>query len=179
MAVASSASVSQLTAAVPRSSFVKGTVGISSSNGLRLSPSVSFGVGNGCSRITAMATKKVTAKPKFSGKKSWLPGVKSGGDLVDPEWLDGSYVTGSLSPFCAVGSLFLCFCLFVILSSILRALHFRIVCFFSLGFVFGFPCAFADQVCAYLVAVCQEITDLIPLVWARTPQRSSGTGRRS
>jgi hypothetical protein len=44
-----------------------------------------------------MATKKVTAKPKFSGKKSWLPGVKSGGDLVDPEWLDGSYVTGSLS----------------------------------------------------------------------------------
>lgn len=91
MAVASSASVSQLTAAVSRSSFVKGTVGISSSNnGLRLSPSVSFGVGNGCSRITAMATKKVTAKPKFSGKKSWLPGVKSGGDLVDPEWLDGS-----------------------------------------------------------------------------------------
>ncbi len=90
--------MSQLTAAVSRSSFVKGTVGISSSNnGLRLSPSVSFGVGNGCSRITAMATKKVTAKPKFSGKKSWLPGVKSGGDLVDPEWLDGSYVTGSLS----------------------------------------------------------------------------------
>ncbi len=123
MAVATSASVSQLTAAVSRSSFVKGTVSVSSSNGLRLSPSVSFGVGNGCSRITAMATKKVTAKPKFSGKKSWLPGVKSGGDLVDPEWLDGSYVTGSLSlslslslcPFCAVGSLFLCFCLFVIL----------------------------------------------------------------
>lgn len=23
-------------------------------------------------------------------KKSWLPGVKAGGNLVDPEWLDGS-----------------------------------------------------------------------------------------
>ncbi len=73
--------------------FVKGTAVSSSS--LRLSPSVAaFGISNGGgSRITAMATKKVTARPKFSGKKSWLPGVKSGGNLVDPEWLDGSYVT--------------------------------------------------------------------------------------
>lgn len=23
-------------------------------------------------------------------KKSWLPGVRTGGNLVDPEWLDGS-----------------------------------------------------------------------------------------
>lgn len=23
-------------------------------------------------------------------KKSWLPGVRGGGNLVDPEWLDGS-----------------------------------------------------------------------------------------
>jgi hypothetical protein len=128
-----------------------------------------------------MATKKVTAKPKFSGKKSWLPGVKSGGDLVDPEWLDGSYVTGSLSlsPFCAVGSLFLCFCLFIILVYSKSFAFPHCVFFFLWVFVFGFRCAFADQVCAYLVAVCQEITDLIPLVWARIPQRSSGTGRRS
>jgi hypothetical protein len=67
-----------------------------------------------------MATKKVTAKPKFSGKKSWLPGVKSGGDLVDPEWLDGSYVTGSLSPslsllFVLLALSFSVFCLFIIL----------------------------------------------------------------
>ncbi len=73
--------------------FLKGTAVSSSS--LRLSPSVAaFGISNGGgSRITAMATKKVTARPKFSGKKSWLPGVKGGGNLVDPEWLDGSYVT--------------------------------------------------------------------------------------
>lgn len=29
-------------------------------------------------------------------KKSWLPGVRGGGNLVDPEWLDGSYVPLSI-----------------------------------------------------------------------------------
>jgi hypothetical protein len=94
MAMASSAS---LVVVCSSSFFVKGTaVSSSSSSSLRLSPSVAaFGISNGGgSRITAMATKKVSARPKFSGgKKSWLPGVKGGGNLVDPEWLDGSYVT--------------------------------------------------------------------------------------
>ncbi|KAH9563755.1 hypothetical protein CY35_05G142800 [Sphagnum magellanicum] len=88
MAMASS--VSSAVVVCSSSFFVKGTAVSSSS--LRLSPSVAaFGISNGGgSRITAMATKKVTARPKFSGKKSWLPGVKGGGNLVDPEWLDGS-----------------------------------------------------------------------------------------
>jgi light-harvesting complex II chlorophyll a/b binding protein 6 len=98
MAVASSASVSlqQRTAAVFSSSFVKGT---SCGGGLRLSssPSVSFGVGNVCPRVTAMATKRVIKSSKPGRKLSWLPGVKGGGNFVDPEWLDGSYVSLSLS----------------------------------------------------------------------------------
>jgi len=94
MAVASSASVSlqPRTAAVFSSSFVKGTNPSSCGGGLRLSssPSVSFGVGNVCPRVTAMATKRVTRSTKPSRKLSWLPGVKGGGNFVDPEWLDGS-----------------------------------------------------------------------------------------
>ena len=81
MAVASSASVSQITA-VSASSFVR------SSRSLRAAPAVSFGVKN-VSRVVAMATRKVSAR-SAGGKKSWLPGVRGGGDLVDPEWLDGS-----------------------------------------------------------------------------------------
>jgi hypothetical protein len=100
MAVASSASVSlqQRTAAVFSSSFVKGTNASSCGGGLRLSssPSVSFGVGNVCPRVTAMATKRVIKSTKPGRKLSWLPGVKGGGNFVDPEWLDGSYVSLSL-----------------------------------------------------------------------------------
>ena len=85
MALACSAStVSQITA-VSTSSFVR------SARSLKASPVVSFGVSNG-SRVMAMATKKVSARPSAGGKKSWLPAVKGGGDLVDPQWLDGSYV---------------------------------------------------------------------------------------
>ncbi|MCO5553780.1 hypothetical protein L7F22_007306 [Adiantum nelumboides] len=58
------------------------------SSALKSCPSVSLGPSNG-SRLVCMATKKVSAKPS-SGKKSWLPGVRGGGDLVDPAWLDGS-----------------------------------------------------------------------------------------
>ena len=25
-------------------------------------------------------------------KKSWIPGVRGGGNFINPEWLDGSYV---------------------------------------------------------------------------------------
>ncbi|XP_024388182.1 chlorophyll a-b binding protein CP24 10A, chloroplastic [Physcomitrium patens] len=82
MAVASSTSVSQLTS-VSTSSFVR------SSRNLQSSPVVSFGVKN-VSRVVAMATKKVSARPAAGGKKSWIPAVKGGGNLTDPEWLDGS-----------------------------------------------------------------------------------------
>jgi hypothetical protein len=44
-----------------------------------------------------MATKRVVRSTKPSRKLSWLPGVKGGGNFVDPEWLDGSYVSLSLS----------------------------------------------------------------------------------
>jgi hypothetical protein len=44
-----------------------------------------------------MATKRVIKSTKPGRKLSWLPGVKGGGNLVDPEWLDGSYVSLSLS----------------------------------------------------------------------------------
>ena len=32
----------------------------------------------------------IVAAAAAANKKSWLPGVKAGGNLVDPEWLDGS-----------------------------------------------------------------------------------------
>lgn len=85
MAVASSASISQLTA-LTRSSFV------GKAQSLRSCALVAFpSVSNGC-RVVAMATKKVAAKPSKSsrGKLSWIPAVKGGGNLTDPEWLDGS-----------------------------------------------------------------------------------------
>lgn len=88
MAVASSASIAQA-AVVPASSFVTGSRARLSSCA---SVSSLAGVSNG-SRLFAMATKKVSAKPKAGatgGKKSWLPGVRGGGNLVNPEWLDGS-----------------------------------------------------------------------------------------
>lgn len=81
MAVASSASVSQITAVV-KSSFVGSSLRTAS-------PIVSFGVKN-VSRVVAMATKKVTAKPSGGKKLNWIPAVKGGGNLTDPEWLDGS-----------------------------------------------------------------------------------------
>jgi light-harvesting complex II chlorophyll a/b binding protein 6 len=83
MAVACSASVSQLTSIARSSSLVSS----SRAQSLRSCPQVAFfGVSNG-SRVVAMATKKVSKK---SGRKpSWLPGVNFG-SLTDPEWLDGS-----------------------------------------------------------------------------------------
>ncbi|KAL3382495.1 hypothetical protein AABB24_002159 [Solanum stoloniferum] len=43
--------------------------------------------------VTArVATPKrfIVAAAAVAPKKSWIPGVKAGGNLVDPEWLDGS-----------------------------------------------------------------------------------------
>ncbi|EFJ09339.1 light-harvesting complex [Selaginella moellendorffii] len=77
MAVASTSAASAAISQLASSSFVSG------SNAL-----LSHCPSNGA-RVMAMATRKISAKPA-SGKKSWLPGVRGGGDLVDPEWLDGS-----------------------------------------------------------------------------------------
>lgn len=82
MAVAGSASMSQITA-VFTSSFV------GSYRSLKTTPVVCVSVKN-VSRVVAMATKKVSARPAGGGKKSWIPAVKNGGNLTDPEWLDGS-----------------------------------------------------------------------------------------
>ncbi|KAH7296246.1 hypothetical protein KP509_26G015400 [Ceratopteris richardii] len=81
-AVASSSSVSSLRNATLCPAAA------SAASSLKSCPTVSLAPSNG-SRLVCMATKKVTARPS-SGKKSWLPGVKGGGNLVDPEWLDGS-----------------------------------------------------------------------------------------
>lgn len=37
----------------------------------------------------AVAPKRLTVAAA-AAKKSWIPAVKGGGNLVDPEWLDGS-----------------------------------------------------------------------------------------
>lgn len=36
------------------------------------------------------APRRLVVAAAAAPKKSWLPGVKAGGNLVDPEWLDGS-----------------------------------------------------------------------------------------
>lgn len=82
MAVASSASVSQITA-VCTAVFAR------SSLAMQATPAGSLGIKN-VSRVVSMATKKVSARPAAGGKKSWIPAIKGGGNLTDPEWLDGS-----------------------------------------------------------------------------------------
>lgn len=37
----------------------------------------------------SVAPKRLTVAAA-AAKKSWIPAVKGGGNLVDPEWLDGS-----------------------------------------------------------------------------------------
>ncbi|GJY78432.1 chlorophyll A/B binding protein CP24 10A, chloroplastic, partial [Tanacetum coccineum] len=38
----------------------------------------------------AAAPKRLVVVAAAAGKKSWIPAVKGGGNLIDPEWLDGS-----------------------------------------------------------------------------------------
>lgn len=45
-------------------------------------PTAAGGAGRGPRRLAVVA-----AAPQ---KKSWIPGVRGGGNLIDPEWLDGS-----------------------------------------------------------------------------------------
>lgn len=41
--------------------------------------------------VGAVSPKRfIVAAAAAPPKKSWIPGVKIGGNLVDPEWLDGS-----------------------------------------------------------------------------------------
>lgn len=41
--------------------------------------------------VAAVSPKRlIVAAAASAPKKSWIPGVRFGGNLVDPEWLDGS-----------------------------------------------------------------------------------------
>lgn len=40
----------------------------------------------------AAGSRKLVVAAAVQAKKSWIPAVKGGGNLIDPEWLDGSYV---------------------------------------------------------------------------------------
>lgn len=47
-------------------------------------------VGVGARVGVTIGPKKLIVVAAAQPKKSWLPGVRGGGNLVDPEWLDGS-----------------------------------------------------------------------------------------
>ena len=49
-------------------------------------------LGIGASRTGSfpVGTRKLVVVAAAQPKKSWIPAVKGGGNLVDPEWLDGS-----------------------------------------------------------------------------------------
>lgn len=38
----------------------------------------------------AVGPKKLIVVAAVQPKKSWIPGVRGGGNFIDPEWLDGS-----------------------------------------------------------------------------------------
>jgi light-harvesting complex II chlorophyll a/b binding protein 6 len=38
----------------------------------------------------AVGPKKLIVMAAAQAKKSWVPGVRGGGNFIDPEWLDGS-----------------------------------------------------------------------------------------
>eukprot|EP00249_Psilotum_nudum_P001703 c14337_g1_i1 orf=572-1366(-) len=77
-----------LCASLSKISALPSSLIISGHQNLKSSTSPSPSVTNGF-RVVGMATKKASTKGA-TGKKSWLPGVRGGGNLVDPEWLDGS-----------------------------------------------------------------------------------------
>lgn len=43
--------------------------------------------------VNVVSSSKLVVIAAAQPKKSWIPGVRGGGNLVDPEWLDGSYVS--------------------------------------------------------------------------------------
>ena len=48
--------------------------------------------------VNVVSSRKLVIVAAAQPKKSWIPAVKGGGNFIDPEWLDGSYV--SLYCFC-------------------------------------------------------------------------------
>lgn len=46
-------------------------------------------LGSRVAGVTA-GTRKSVVVAALPPKKSWIPGVRGGGNLIDPEWLDGS-----------------------------------------------------------------------------------------
>lgn len=64
------------------SPFLSGGKKSQSLLGAPIGARVGVGAGAGTKRLNVVAA----AAPK----KSWLPGVRGGGNLIDPEWLDGS-----------------------------------------------------------------------------------------
>lgn len=42
------------------------------------------------SGLAAAAPRRLVVSAALPPKKSWIPAVRGGGNLVDPEWLDGS-----------------------------------------------------------------------------------------
>ena len=38
----------------------------------------------------AVSPKRFVVAAAAAPKKSWIPGVRGGGNFIDPEWLDGS-----------------------------------------------------------------------------------------
>lgn len=42
--------------------------------------------------VNVVGSRKLVVVAAAQPKKSWIPAVKGGGNLIDPEWLDGSYV---------------------------------------------------------------------------------------
>jgi light-harvesting complex II chlorophyll a/b binding protein 6 len=47
-------------------------------------------IGSKVSVAAASPKRLIVAAAASAPKKSWIPGVRFGGNLVDPEWLDGS-----------------------------------------------------------------------------------------
>lgn len=65
-------------------------LGSSFLGGKRTQTLLSAGVSARPSGTGASSSKRFFVVAAAQPKKSWIPGVRGGGNLVDPEWLDGS-----------------------------------------------------------------------------------------
>lgn len=75
------------------SPFLSGGKKSSQSLFVAINNKVGAGAGAGAGIST---TRRVVVAAAAAPKKSWIPAVKGGGNFVDPEWLDGSYVNNPL-----------------------------------------------------------------------------------
>jgi light-harvesting complex II chlorophyll a/b binding protein 6 len=60
------------------------------SGGKRSQTLLATAIGSKVSVAAASPKRLIVAAAASAQKKSWIPGVRFGGNLVDPEWLDGS-----------------------------------------------------------------------------------------